>query len=145
MTSDFISWNYDTKIATRYTRVGECNGCGDCCRRTINIEIGGGDKYKYGAPNPNGEGLWSEVENGSDKREFIKFKYLAPDHIKEFPFVDSSHECSGLIDNKCSYHGEEKPWVCKVWPTQPADIEQFPNCSYSFEEADNWEFEDEKD
>ena len=132
----FIDWDYDALVATEYERIGECNRCGDCCRRTINIRRcdGEGDPRLMGGTTTDGEGRWSEVVGG-EERLYIKFSMPY-----EGQYEDENHTCSSLTeDNLCSANGE-KAWVCEVWPTAPSDIEKFPRCSYSFKEVNRWEF-----
>lgn len=129
----YIDWDYDTLTAIRYKRIGECNNCGDCCKRLIKMKLVEGDSQTHGGITTNGECRWSEIENG-DKREFVKFSdHEDPDH----------KPCVMLVDNMCSINGE-KPWCCTVWPTSPSDIKSFKNCSYGFEVIKEWEFEAEE-
>ena len=37
----FFEWNYDDGIVIAYERLGECNGCGDCCRAEIRFNVTG--------------------------------------------------------------------------------------------------------
>ena len=132
----YIDWDYDTNIATEYERTGECNQCGDCCKnkKVINFDMIDGDKRSHGGDTTNGEGRWSEIDNGK-QREFIRF-YMGPDK-QLLP-------CTALgPDNRCiEQELGTKPWVCAVWPTVPSDIEPFENCSYQFVEINSWEFDE---
>jgi len=138
---DFISWDYDTGIATRYTRVGECNQCGECCQHTISLVLIDGDKYTNGGVSTDEKENWSEIDHEDQEitREFVKLKYKTPDTIENFPFQEH-HRCSMLdLDNDCMMHDNDKPWICTIWPTQPRDLKNFLGCSYSFEEKESWE------
>ena len=125
----YIDWDYENEIAIRYERLGECNQCGDCCLKTIHLRMVDGDKWTHGGSTTDGEGRWSEIE--TEKRDFVKF----------FTNGDEPSLCLKLINNLCSVNGD-KPWCCAVWPTAPADIETFPNCSYSFNEVGRWKFDE---
>ena len=127
----YIDWDYDTNIATRWKRNGECNQCGDCCKMLIKIRMVGGDRLNHGGHTTSGESRWSEIEDG-DKREYVKFvNENDPDH----------KPCTELYQNKCSLNGT-KPWCCVVWPVSPSDIEPFKDCSYTFEKIGEWNMDD---
>ena len=90
-----------------------------------------GDKQKHGGNGTDEIGNWSETPELPDgTRQFIKFKA-----------TDESTHCPALgLDNTCASHNFDKPWVCKIWPTLPRDIELFPMCSYSFKKINEWSF-----
>ena len=96
-----------------------------------------GDKDEHGGETTDGEGVWSEVEDGPE-RQFIQF--AATSDVMHQPCIGLSS--NGL--NTCIYNGN-KPWVCKVWPTIPSDIKLFPNCSYEFEVEGQWDIDDIED
>ena len=130
----YIDWDYDTNIATEYERTGECNQCGDCCKRRVNTRMVDGDKMNHGGRTTDGDGRWSEIDDGK-KEEFIKF-YMEP---------GDTHETCVALDpyNRCiEQEFGKKPWVCAIWPTAPSDIEQFPRCSYEFVEINRWKIDE---
>lgn len=129
----YTDWDYETNIATEYKRIGECNQCGDCCKKRINIKMINGNKSTHGGETTDGDGRWSEIDGGK-KEEFIKF-YMNSN--------DTHQTCVALgPDNQCiEQELGKKPWVCSVWPTAPSDIEPFENCSYQFVEVAWWEIQ----
>ena len=136
----FIAWDYVTSIATEYERRGECNQCGDCCRKTINMDMVEGDKNAHGGRGTNGAGIWSEIAD-ADPREFVRF-YLLPYEVLETMYKpkDIHRPCTDLDENNLCISNGEKPWICSIWPTGPHDIKKFPNCSYEFVKGDSWQF-----
>lgn len=134
---NFIDWDYRTGIATRYKRIGECNQCGDCCKIQIDISMVDGDKNSHAGTTTDEQNRWSEIGHHIEEpnRKFVRF---------HDPEETIHHQCVALgPDNLCTANGN-KPWCCTIWPTAPSDIKQFPNCSYEFIEADNWDFNEEE-
>ena len=35
----FFEWDYMRGVVTEYARLGECNGCGDCCKAMIRFHV----------------------------------------------------------------------------------------------------------
>src|SRR5258708_38281316 len=89
MTPRFFKWDFDNKEVIEYERIGECNGCGQCCAARIAYKVGtkrtgewelqmGKDNpstvYNAGvmsyAPDDARTGVWSEYKDG-DHRRFI--------------------------------------------------------------------------
>src|SRR5258708_38098563 len=57
----FYEWNYDEGVVILYERLGECNGCGDCCLAAIQFTVAG-RLNKADRP-------WEEFGNGGPERK----------------------------------------------------------------------------
>ena len=130
----FYLWDYDRGEVTQYLRLGECNGCGDCCRGKVKfsvVDLYEPDYPKHGGMATSGEGLWAEARwNG--KRVFYRMR----------GYEDHAYGCNWLDENgRCSSY-ETRFFLCEVWPLSPHDIVSFPNCSYSFKELGCWKFDE---
>ncbi len=33
----YFEHDYENEVTTEYTRLGECNGCGECCKNTLSL------------------------------------------------------------------------------------------------------------
>lgn len=130
--STYIDWNYDTKVAVRYARSGECNLCGGCCTKQVNIDVFDGNTLTHGGTATDGKKRWSEIETG-EQSEFVRV--WCEDNPWHKP-------CRSLGENNICAWAHDKPWFCSVFPTAPADIELFPDCSYVFTEIERWTFDD---
>jgi hypothetical protein len=99
------------------------------------IDSGNGNEHS-GNSTTNGLGSWSEVETNNGHREFVQYR------VTEDPCLDESGKCHMLTPrNTCSIHDLLKNrFCCNVFPTQPQDIETFPECSYKFEEISRTDF-----
>lgn len=134
--TDYIRWDFDKKEATKFERVGDCNGCGACCRSLIKFRVGGhpinDDPRNLSDAIGATDGVWAEVSN-DDKRRFFQVESI--EHNPE------EKPCSQVSDdNKCMVHFD-KPHICDVWPVIPEQVTPFPECSYSFVEIARWSFE----
>ena len=127
----FFEWNYNSNHVVEYERLGECNGCGDCCVALIRFFVLG--KIK-GQPNEwqiaanggvatSGHGVWLEVWIGSHRR-FFQMMEIKPESMQCVHFTE---------DRKCDIHFT-KPLLHKVWPLAPSQVTPFERCSYSFRE-----------
>lgn len=139
----FLKWDFDADEVIEYERIGECNGCAQCCVAEIAYRIAGhrndeGQTFLYNAGTMGDscerQGVWSEYSD-SEQRRFIS--------IKEINF---NHEpCKMLVDKKCAIHErkslQELP-LCKTWPIIPEHVEPFKDCSYSFKEIGRWKISD---
>lgn len=101
---------------TDWTRHGECNGCGDCCRQATNcvtmlipIEDAEYGLLRYGEP----RGFQADGKSVF----LIHGPLLMP--------------CPKLDGDTCTIH-ETKPQTCKESPCAPEDIEGLTRCSYWF-------------
>lgn len=135
----FFEWDYDNGVVIEYERLGECNGCGDCCKAVIQFAVAGSlsgppDDWATagnGGPATGGTGVWGEVRVG-DNRRF--FKIIPADR-------NSDHRCQHLTeDNRCAIQ-QTKPLFHKAWPMSPRQIVQFERCSYSFRVVAYWPLE----
>jgi Fe-S-cluster containining protein len=134
----FFEWNYDEGIVLAYERLGECNGCGDCCRAEIWLNVAGEltpgntpwEERGNGGPDTTGQGIWNEVRIG-DVRRFFLVRNAAPGNL----------HCAQLTeDNRCKIH-LTKPLFDKAWPMSPRHIVPMPRCSYTFRELARWSLE----
>jgi Fe-S-cluster containining protein len=100
---------------------GTCNQCSRCCS-WLSIEI------------------HPEYHNNADIRRWVNLHHVVT-HIGEEGrvFADIPIPCSALTeDGRCGIY-EDRPQVCRVWPTSQADLED-PRikdyCSLSFVSED---------
>jgi Fe-S-cluster containining protein len=126
----FFEWKYDANEVIEYKRLGECNGCGDCCQAVIKFFVLGKIKGQDGqwqlAANggtaTTGKGTWLEVQFG-DKRRYFQLIEVTP----------GMTPCRHLTeDMRCDIHFT-KPLLHKVWPMSPGQVTPFERCSYSFD------------
>ena|SRR5579859_7509246 len=131
VTPHFIEWDYTSNVATEYERLGECNGCGDCCMALIrfyvtNVKKGQDSEWQLAADGgltTTGQGVWVEVQIG-DQRRFFQMLEVPPE----------TSRCKNLLDdNRCAIHAT-KPLLHKAWPMAPSQLKSFARCSYSFRE-----------
>ena len=127
----------------RYERTGKCNMCGDCCgaKNTITYQIKSnfGNNTIEGKVKEVSEDDWSEYEGYTvfwAQRLWWYFRILK---ITDPP---TSGRCSEqdpeTFQCKVWKDFDEFPVICRYWPFNPKDLEQFPNCSFKFikEETD---------
>src|SRR5712691_7519931 len=70
--NQFYEWNYDEGVVILYERLGECNGCGDCCMAAIQFAVAGRlthgskpwEQHGNGGSDTTASGVWSEVRVG---------------------------------------------------------------------------------
>jgi hypothetical protein len=100
-------------------RHGQCNRCGMCC-----IEAW---RFHYFVDHPKGEKLdWSTIRVKNVRKG--KQRFLP---CEKLVFDIRTHEAICLV------HGSgDKPQVCQLFPTSPAEI-IFGSCGYRFEEEDH--------
>jgi hypothetical protein len=131
----FFEWDYEQGVVILYERVGECNGCGDCCMAAIRFAIAGrvpGGEASWenignGGMDTDGHGVWSEVRK-DNMRRFFKITAVTP----------GSQRCERLTeDNRCTIHAT-KPLFHKSWPMSPRQVTPFERCSYTFRELARW-------
>jgi len=132
----FFEWDYDNQVVIEYERLGECNGCGDCCTALIPFTIAGvskasaesWDEAGKGGPATTGTGVWNEVPVGVTRR-FFRVGDIDP---------ATRHRCPHLTeDNQCAIH-LIKPLFHKAWPLSPRHVAALERCSYSFRELGRW-------
>ncbi len=132
----YYEWDEKKKICYGYVRSGKCKNCGDCCNAHIVYRVAGEDSMQDrrngGSAKTPGLGIWSEVNKEDDRIYFSTIKIE----------INTDKPCSLLgEDNLCKVHDEKKA-MCAEWPFNPSDLEFFPNCGYSFEEAGEWTYEE---
>src|SRR5262249_14676387 len=80
-----------------------------------------------GGPSTSGQGIWSEVRVGSERRFFRQVSGKpGPDRCKHL-----------TEDLRCDIHFT-KPLFHKSWPMAPRQITEFKRCSYTFRELARW-------
>lgn len=127
----FYKWDYTKDEATEFERLGDCNGCGACCKAVIAFVVSGRVKDKDArnlGDSTDGEGIWAEVQKDKKRRYFQVTSVQETDKVN----------CSKLGENnQCTVHSG-KPVLCEVWPVIPEQVTPFPECSYSFKEVRKW-------
>ena len=147
MPTEFLEWDYDNNICTRYKRVGQCNQCGECCKATIKYTAI--PLYKNGDTiegtqewwlRTDGKGVWNEVFYYGARR-YVKITDNEGLYREEGPcgWLTRSNKCLGRL------FGDWSAILCMVWPLSPKHIEPFPNCGFSFVEVEHWTIEKEKE
>jgi Fe-S-cluster containining protein len=130
----YFEWDYNNNVVVEYERLGECNGCGDCCmaliRFFVTTKAQTTDRQETwyiagnGGVSTTGMGVWSEVQIGG-KRRFYEVLEVSP----------GGKTCPHLTEDKrCDIHAT-KPLFHKVWPIMPSQVTPFERCSYSFREV----------
>lgn len=126
----YFQWDYDKGIVIEYKRLGECNGCGDCCKAEIRLSANVYDntvnQQRDGGGYTDMKGIWNEVRE--DNRSY--FFHFSPINTQ---VIDEGHRCPMLTQaNKCAVYNNRQR-ICTTWPTSPDQVEALPNCSYRFE------------
>lgn len=97
-----------------WTRHGECNQCGDCCRQATNCV---------------------SMLVGIDDQEYGRVRYGEPRMVGRLPMFHVRGPilapCPKLDGDRCTIN-ETKPEYCRETPCAPEDIEGLPRCSYWF-------------
>jgi Fe-S-cluster containining protein len=130
-TVNFYAWDYERQVSETWARSGECNGCGDCCRALIRFrrdtegQLPERLPLKEGGFNSDGVGIWQGYISADAPQGTRCYK---TDAIEPEGVV-----CPSLLtaENRCGIYAE-RPVYCQQWPLHPADIAQFPRCSYTF-------------
>jgi len=122
-----------------YERVGECNGCGDCCeaKHTIcyQVQVAGDTKL---------DTKLDTDEPGDDFATHEGWTCLWAQGVWWWWFVYDDDEdrqrCSRLDAETrrctCWMDTIDFPAICRYWPVHPKNIERFPRCSFSFTRAE---------
>lgn len=142
MPTEFYEWDYENDRVVLWQRHGECNHCGQCCmlaggiefKVTDTSEVGPGMypedfNPQNGGDSPGVVGKWSEFQNRDGERFYFG-------DIAFFP-KPSPKPCPCWKNSRCSIY-EERPEICRVWPTNPTQIIPFDECSFSFEKVAEW-------
>lgn len=135
----FFEWDYENQIVVEYERLGDCNGCGDCCHAVIQFMVAGKfhegqsdwEMRGNGGSSTNGQGVWNEIRIGEQRRFF---------QVNEVR-TQGGTRCSSLTDDmRCGIH-QTKPLLHKAWPMAPQQVTPFERCSYTFREIARWPIE----
>jgi hypothetical protein len=129
----YFVWDYDQGIVTEYKRLGECNGCGQCCRAVIRYVTAQEKPFVDGflGSGSDKKGIWIEATDG-DRRWALKL--LEIEHPEGF-------RCEHLLEgNLCVVHNiknarKDRLALCDLWPMGPQHVDPFDQCSYTFEKV----------
>jgi len=116
-----------------YRRAGECHRCGKCCCEHHTI------RYKQtltlGSEFPELED-WAEWEGYTlFFAQGIWWWFLVYE-VTDEPSPCFFHDKDGR-GCKIWNDPENFPMICRYWPFRTVDLEQFPECGFSFERADD--------
>jgi Fe-S-cluster containining protein len=92
-----------------WTRHGECDSCGFCCRAIAQVEL--------------------VFENLVDDQEFLAVRGISPTGHKMLHVIDPCSKLN-LNNNLCTIY-ENRPRTCREFPAEPAHVEGVP-CTYYF-------------
>ena len=129
--AEMIVWIVENGEPVKWERLGECNGCGECCQGH-KIEF----QYEMASAGAKGQ---EEVYDYSEKEGWSALKA----HGVWWWFLiaeieDSEEKCQCLKDGKCSVwmDEEEFPPMCRYFPLHPKDLEHFQKCGFGFRRAE---------
>ena len=116
-----------------YERTGQCNHCGKCCYKHIEFQITSQTFDPNYEPSADGDADWSEHEGFSILLAHGLWWYFKVNYVKDrdtaCPMLRNGNECGEWMDAK-----RFRP-ICRYWPFNPHDLEQFPECGFAFEKA----------
>ena len=126
--ADRAVWIVENGQEVKYTRTGECNGCGECCLKKIAYRIATVDSKQQ---KKKAEGSLADWEGWAvTSWHRIDWWVKATTQEEEMP------PCQYLKDKRCELWGtNDFPAICALWPMQPSDIAAFPNCGFRIERA----------
>jgi len=127
----FTEWDYERRRLTQWKRLGECNGCGDCCRAEIAVRTTGPSSGNWYGDSTTGRGVWF----GAQSLDGLKHFYAQTVKIGE---ANGQAACKAHCAEGCAIY-DRRPTLCHVWPAAPAQAKAYPRCSYTFERGDVWE------
>ena len=113
-----------------YERLGQCNHCGDCCRRRIGchgFQVTGSLSSLM-----DDQGDFSQYDDGTVLIQFLGVHWLfSPCTTNE------TQECPHLKNERCDRWMKQLSHpLCYFWPVHPDNLSEFPNCGFSFERID---------
>lgn len=121
----------------KFERVGECKRCGKCCMELewITVFLNGDDLAWLKAhsdqiqANPNG-GYQYDKETGEK---------VADGYDVSLPFRCEQLIIGALTPCACKLHGDEKPKICRIYPTLQHFLDgcMLDGCGFSFVEVAN--------
>ena len=105
-------------------RAGECHSCGECCK-TVNMTVVRDITIQQ-------HGSLKELELYLSYRGI---RVVGSDEKRNQLYYAMDVPCSELTsENRCRVHGSpQKPFICHRFPTSKDDIEDIPECGYSFQ------------
>lgn len=122
--------------AVHYVRTGECNRCGDCCgiKNTITYNV----EVHFGESAPDETKDWKE-EDWSAWEGYTLFyaqKLWWYFKVTEVSQKEDPQPCGQQDQDTqlCEQWDDvdKFPAICRYWPFRQSDLEQFPNCGYTF-------------
>ena len=105
-------------------RHGECHSCGECCK-TVNMTVVRDVTLQQ-------HGSLKELELYLSYRGI---RVVGSDEKRNQLYYSMDVPCTRLTaDNRCRVHNSpSKPLICHRFPSSKEDIEDIPDCGYSFE------------
>jgi len=105
-------------------RTGECHSCGECCK-TVNMTVVRDITIQQ-------HGSLKELELYLSYRGI---RVVGSDEKRNQLYYSMDVPCSELTsENQCRVHDSpEKPFICHRFPSSKEDIEDTPECGYSFQ------------
>lgn len=133
-----IIWSVEDGGLIKYERSGECNRCGDCCGHkgqiSFQMKFAFDDSDDKDKVEDKDESDWSEYEGWSilyAQGIFWWFKITNIGGEGGCHYYDSDKRlCTTWMSDRYF-----KP-ICRYWPFHPSNLEQFPNCGFSFERVE---------
>lgn len=126
-------WAVENSKLVLYSRVGQCNKCGECCCThtiTYQMEVGfmSGKRDDEGKDNYD----WSGREGWSmfiGQGIWWYFKVVSIEERKPEDAI-----CKRFVNGLCNIWQQDdfRP-ICRYWPFHPSDVEKFPGCGFRFE------------
>jgi len=116
-----------------YERTGQCNRCGECCHKHIGLQITTNTFNPDYEPGADDEANWDQYEGFSILLAHGVWWYFKITYIK-----DMDGACPGLRNgNECDVWMDASRFrpVCRYWPFNPRDMDQFQKCGFSFEKV----------
>ena len=128
-------WTVENGVPVAYERKGECNGCGKCCcQHTISFEYRVRCEAADRDKGKSADEEWSESEGWHLLYHHGVWWYFKITGVEE-----TGKTCPCLDDgNKCAVWMDERdfPPICRYWPFHPSNLEQYPECSFTFEHVE---------
>jgi hypothetical protein len=121
---NMIIWTVKNGQLQKWERLGQCNGCGACCKgwnityeATVAVRDDDSDDYSgsegWSAFKHHGVWWWMRV-TGIKREETM---------------------CECLDGNRCGVWMDEVefPLLCRYFPVHPDNLKEFPQCGFRFE------------
>lgn len=116
-----------------YQRLGACKACGLCC---CSMHITAQVQVDYPG-NPD-----SDEQQDNDYSGYEGFSVFRAQGLWWWWKIEVNDKprdkpCDSFISGKCNFWKQDDwPAICRYWPVHPDNLEQFPECGFSFERLD---------